>query len=87
MDTLMDLPSDIKMYILKFVGSPIATLIKGCAPRKYPKKFWIKYEKWVLEWKEYNTSRYEVEYWSMKYHQCCMADIKWELLYGILIKN
>lgn len=79
MHTFIDLPCDIKMYILKFVGSPSAALIKGYTPTKYPRKFWIKYEKWILDWRDYHKSQYEVEYWAMKYHQCCLSEVKSEL--------
>jgi len=83
MDSFIDLPSEIKMHIVKFVGSPTAALIKEYTPRTYSKKFWIKYDKWVWSWRDYNTSKYEVEYWSMMYHKCCISDVKFELLYGI----
>jgi hypothetical protein len=79
------LPCEIKMYINRFVGNPTATMIKACEPRKYPKRFWIKYEKWLLEWHDYNVSQYECDYWAMKYHQCCTSDMHHlELRYGII---
>ncbi len=67
----------------KFIGNPTAALIKECCPKKYNPRYWVKYEKWLNEWREYNIRQYDVEYWSMKYHQCCVADMNLEFSCGI----
>jgi hypothetical protein len=66
---------------------PIALLVKDHAPRKYPKNYWRKYDEWVYKVSDYNRGQYEIDYWSMKCHQCCTQDIKYELLYGIIISE
>ena len=84
------LPSEVTMYINKFIGSPTAALMKESfltRRRRYSTRYLLKYEQYLESVRDDRRRNYEVEYWSVKYHRCCINDIHRELLYGIVIPD